>query len=357
MDLLTDLCRRVAPLDQAAMVQARARQDELTKPRGALGRLEDLSILLAGITGNPRPRLTRKVVVVMAADHGVAAAGVSAYPAEVTRQMLLNFLHGGAAINVLARLVGARVIVVDMGVQEALPRHPDLRVERVGPGTRNLLDEPAMTSEQARAAVEAGARLAMGEAGSGLDLVATGDMGIGNTTASAAIIAALTGATPRQVAGRGTGLDEAQVQHKVQVIERALARHRPDPARPLDVLAKVGGFEIGGLAGLIVGAAAHRVPVVLDGFIASAAALLAVGLCPAARSYLIASHRSAEIGHGVALRALGLRPLFDLDLRLGEGSGAALAFPMIEAAARVLDEMATFAEAGVSDRDAAAESA
>ncbi|MBI2323236.1 MAG: nicotinate-nucleotide--dimethylbenzimidazole phosphoribosyltransferase, partial [Chloroflexi bacterium] len=245
----------------------------------------------------------------------------------------------------------------DMGVCDPLPEHAELRAVRLGPGTRNMLDEPAMTAAQAQAAVEAGVRLADEEAARGLDLVATGDMGIGNTTASAAIIAALAGATPRQVAGRGTGLDEAQVLWKAQVIERALARHRPDPADALDVLAKVGGFEIGGLAGLILGAAARRVPVVLDGFIAGAAALVAAGLCPAARDYLIASHRSAEIGHAVALQALGLRPLLDLDLRLGEGSGAVLAFPLIEAAARLLDEMATFGEAGVSDRDAAAESA
>lgn len=357
MDLIVETCRRIGPLDQAAMAEARARQDELTKPRGALGRLEDLSVQLAGISGQPRPRVARKAVVVMAADHGVAAAGVSAYPPEVTRQMVLNFLRGGAAINVLARQAGARVVVVDMGVREPLPSHAELRAVRIGSGTRNMLDEPAMSREQARAAVEAGIRLAAEETARGLDLVATGDMGIGNTTASAAIIAALTGATPRQVAGRGTGLDEAQVLWKAEVIERALARHQPDPGDALDVLAKVGGFEIGGLAGLILGAAARRIPIVLDGFIAGAAALVAVGLCPAAGDYLIASHRSAEIGHAVALQALGLRPLLDLDLRLGEGTGAVLAFPLIEAAARLLDEMATFAEAGVSDRDAAAESA
>jgi nicotinate-nucleotide--dimethylbenzimidazole phosphoribosyltransferase len=357
MALLDETRRRIAPLDATAMAQARARQDTLTKPRGALGRLEDLSVQLAGITGQARPRLARKTVVVMAADHGVAAAGVSAYPAEVTRQMVLNFLRGGAAINVLARQMGARVAVVDMGVREPLPTHPDLRVVRLGPGTRNMLDEPAMSAAQACAAVEAGIRIAAEEVDQGCDLLATGDMGIGNTTASAAIIAVLAGAPPRQVAGRGTGLDEAQLQHKIGVIERALARHRPDPADPLDVLAKVGGFEIGGLAGLILGAATRRVPVVLDGFIAGAAALVAVGLCPAVRPYLIASHRSAELGHAVALQALGLRPLFDLDLRLGEGTGAVLAFPIVEAAARLLDEMATFAEAGVSDRDAPAETA
>lgn len=339
---------RIGPLDAAAMAAARERQDQLTKPPGSLGRLEELSVHLAGVTGKVPPLLERRTVIVMAGDHGVAGEGVSAYPAEVTAQMVLNFLRGGAAISVLARQAGARVVVVDMGVAADLAPHPHLRSQKVARGTRNLAQGPAMSREQALQAVETGIGVVQDEIARGLDIVVTGDMGIGNTTPSAAIVAAITGSPVELVTGRGTGIDEARWSRKVEVIRRALAVNRPDPTDALDVLAKVGGFEIGGLAGVILGAAAGRVPIVADGFISGAAALIAVGLCPAARDYLIASHSSVEPGHRAVLGHLGLRPLLDLNLRLGEGTGGALALPIVDAAARILGEMATFAEAAVS---------
>jgi nicotinate-nucleotide--dimethylbenzimidazole phosphoribosyltransferase len=339
---------RIGGLDRAAIGLARERQEQLTKPSGSLGRLEELSVTLAGITGQPRPRFPRKAVIVMAGDHGVAAAGVSAYPSAVTAQMVLNFLAGGAAINVLARRAGARVVVVDLGVAADLPEHPHLIRKKIGSGTRNMLEGPAMTHDQARAAVEAGIEVVAAEIDRGLDLVATGEMGIGNTTASSAIVAAITGRPVPDVTGRGTGIDDKGWSRKVGAIERALAANQPDPADPLDVLAKVGGFEIGGLVGVILGAAAARRPVIVDGFISGAAALLAVGLCPAARDYLIPAHTSVEIGHRVILERLDLTPLLDLNLRLGEGTGAAIAMHLIDDAMAIIDEMATFGDAGVS---------
>ncbi|MBM4425134.1 MAG: nicotinate-nucleotide--dimethylbenzimidazole phosphoribosyltransferase [Chloroflexi bacterium] len=344
----------IPPIDSAAQAAARARQDTLTKPPGSLGRLEELSIQLAGITGQPRPSLARKAVVVMAADHGVAAEGVSAYPSEVTPQMVLNFLRGGAAINVLARQAGARVVIVDMGVAADIPvgasRDLPLQIRKVARGTQNMAHGPAMTRAQAESAINEGIDVAHSEIAKGLDLIATGDMGIGNTTPSAAIAAAITGQPAARVTGRGTGVDDAGLARKVAIIERALAVNTPDPKDALDVLSKVGGFEIAGLAGVIIGAAGKRAPVVIDGFISGAAALIAVGLAPEVKPYLIAAHQSVEIGHRVMLEHLGLRPLLDFDLRLGEGTGAALAFHLVEAAARLLDEMATFAEAGVSEK-------
>lgn len=348
MSLLTETIARIAPLDAAAMAAARTRQDVLTKPQGSLGRLETLATQIAGITGNARPRLQQPAVIVMAADHGIAARGVSAYPAEVTPQMVLNFLRGGAAINVLARHVGARVVVVDMGVAVDLPPHPDLLVRKVAYGTRDFSQEPAMSREQAQQALETGIAVAEATIAAGADVLATGDMGIGNTTASSAIVAAITGAPVAEVTGRGTGIDDAALARKVALIETALRLHQPDPSDGLDVLAKVGGFEIGGLAGVILGAAAHRVPVVVDGFISGAAALLACTLAPTAQPYLIAGHRSVERGHQAIFARLDLEPLVDLGLRLGEGTGAALAISICQAACKILDEMATFAEAGVS---------
>ncbi|HEY8478047.1 MAG TPA: nicotinate-nucleotide--dimethylbenzimidazole phosphoribosyltransferase [Chloroflexota bacterium] len=350
MDRLATTVRRVVPLDAAAMQAARERQDQLTKPQGSLGRLEELSIRLAGITGQAKPVFPRKAVIVMAGDHGVTVEGVSAYPSEVTPQMVLSFAGGRAAINVLARQAGARVVVVDVGVAVDLPPHPNILVRKVRHGTRNMAAEPALTREEAIAAVEVGIDVVEAEIASGLDVVATGDMGIGNTTASSAIVAAITGAPVAAVTGRGTGIGEAQLAHKVEVIERALAVNQPDPNDPLDVLAKVGGLEIAGLVGVILGAAARRRPVVIDGFISGAAALVACELCPQARDYLIPAHNSVEIGHRLVLERLELVPLLNLNLRLGEGTGAALAFHLVEAASRVLVEMATFAEAGVSER-------
>jgi len=335
------------------MAEARSRQDSLTKPPGSLGRLEALAIQLAGIMGDPRPRIRSKAAIVMAADHGVVAEGVSAYPPEVTAQMVANFARGGAAINVLARAMGARLVVVDIGVNSDIPLAPGIRSRKVARGTRNFLHEAAMSRDEALRALEVGMAIVMEEKRVGLDLLATGDMGIANTTAGSAITAVLCGKVAAEVTGPGTGLLPAGVAQKARVIEKAIETLRPDPADPVDVLAKVGGLEIGGIAGLILGAAAHRIPVLLDGFISGAAALVAVALAPEARPYLIAAHRSTEPGHRTVLAHLGLDPLVDLDLRLGEGTGAVLAMPIVEAAARIHSEMATFEEAGVSDRPGA----
>jgi nicotinate-nucleotide--dimethylbenzimidazole phosphoribosyltransferase len=347
---MTLILPSIPPIDRAAEDQARARQDTLTKPPGSLGRLEALSIQIAGITGSARPSVARKAVIVMAGDHGVTAEAVSAYPSAVTPQMVLNFAHGGAAINVLARQAGARVVVVDVGVAAEIPAQAGVLLRKVAAGTANMALGPAMTRAQAEAAVQVGLDVVAAEIDRGLDLIATGDMGIGNTTPSAAIVAAITRLPPATVTGRGTGVDDAGLARKVAVIERALAVNQPDAHDALDVLSKVGGLEIGGLAGVMLGAAARRVPVLVDGFISGAAAMIAVGLCPEVQPYLIAAHQSVEIGHRVMLDHLGLHPLLDLDLRLGEGTGAALAFHLVEAAVRILNEMATFAEAGVSDK-------
>jgi nicotinate-nucleotide--dimethylbenzimidazole phosphoribosyltransferase len=340
----------IPPFDQTSANQALLRQNKLTKPQGSLGVLEELSIRLAGIQASATPAVSRKVVIVMAGDHGVANAGVSAYPPDVTYQMVLNFLRGGAAINVLARQNYAGVIVVDIGVAGDFPDTPGLLRQKVAHGTRNFTFEPAMTTAQAEQAIQTGIEVVYEEIQKGADLVATGDMGIGNTTSSTAIVAAVTGLPVRQLTGRGTGLDDDGLQRKIAVIERALERHKPDTRDAFDILCKVGGFEIAGLAGVIIGAASRRVAVVLDGFISGAAALIAAGLAPQLKPYLIASHRSVEIGHQAILENLGLNPLFDLNLRLGEGTGAVLAFPLIEASTRILAEMATFSEAGVSEK-------
>jgi nicotinate-nucleotide--dimethylbenzimidazole phosphoribosyltransferase len=345
---LEHLIDRIGDLDTSAMTAARGRQDTLTKPQGSLGRLESLSVQLAGIMGRPLPELRHKVIVTMAGDHGVVAEGVSAYPQVVTAQMVHNFLRGGAAINVLARHVGARVVVVDMGVAARLDPHPNLSDKKAAPGTANIACGPAMNHEHAVRAVTAGMEVVESELVRGLDILGTGDMGIGNTTPSAAIAAVLTGRPPADLVGRGTGLDDAGLARKTAAVEQAIATNRPDPGDALDVLAKVGGFEIGGLAGAMLAAAAHRRPVVVDGFITSAAAMIAVGVAPRVRPYLIASHRSTELGHRIMLDWLGLEPLLDLDLRLGEGTGAALGISLAEAACRILAEMATFEEAGVS---------
>jgi nicotinate-nucleotide--dimethylbenzimidazole phosphoribosyltransferase len=341
---------QIGPLDAYAMAFAQARHDHLTKPPGALGRLEDLAVQLAGITGRPRPHVGHKVVVVMAGDHGVVAEGVSAYPQSVTGQMVLNFLAGGAAINVLARQAGARVVVADLGVAADIPPWAGFVDCKVAAGTANMARGPAMSRGQARQALRAGAEVVEQELLQGLDILGVGEMGIGNTTAAAAIAAAFTGQDPADLVGRGTGLDDAGLARKVAVVRRALAVNHPDPADGLDVLAKVGGFEIGGLAGAMLAAAAHRRPIVVDGLIATAAAMVAVTLAPGLRPYLIAAHKSMEPGHAAMLAWLGLTPLLDLDLRLGEGTGAALGIMLVEAACRILDEMATFDEAGVDDR-------
>ncbi len=348
MSLLYETIQSIRPVDEGAMQLAQQRLNSLIKPPGSLGRLEALSIQVAGISGLARPVIRDKAVIVCAGDHGVVAQGVSAFPQEMTRKMVTNILHGGAAINVLARHVGARVIVLDVGVAADLEPHPRLLVSKVGYGTADISQGPAMEVNQAVQAIEAGIQVFLAELAQGLDIAATGDMGIGNTTPSSAIVAAMTGRPVAEVTGRGTDTNDAQRAHKVAVIEQALAANRPEPSDPLDVLSKMGGFEIGALAGVILAAAANRVPVVVDGFVSTAGALIAAGLSPFARQFMIAAHASVEIGHRAALARLGLPPCIDLDLRLGEGTGAALVIGLVEAACKILDEMVTFDSAGVS---------
>ena len=348
---LKDAISRIEPADSGAIRRAQARQRNLTKPPGSLGRLEDVSIQLAGIFQTERPSIRGKAVIVAAGDHGVVAQGVTGYPQEVTAQMVLNFLAGGAAVSVMSNQLGVRQIIVDAGVAGDIPHHPDLRVVKIGRGTNDMTLGPAMTREQAEEAVLAGVHLAVEAVDSGADLIATGDMGIGNTTASSAIASAITGKSPFDLTGKGTGRTPDELVHKAAVIQKALDVNKPDADDALDVLSKVGGFEIGVLAGVALGAAAMRKAVVLDGFISGAAALIAYGICPKARDYMFASHRSAEKGHRAVLSYLKLRPLLDLGLRLGEGTGAVLAMTLVETAAACLSNMATFGEAGVSDRE------
>jgi nicotinate-nucleotide--dimethylbenzimidazole phosphoribosyltransferase len=351
--LLEDTIAAVGPLDAAAVAAARERQEALTKPSGSLGRLEDLSVQLAGIAGQcPPPLPEPAVVAVFAADHGVHAKGVSPWPQEVTAQMVANFLASGAAVNAIAAQAGAAVCVVDVGVATNLPTAQGLLSRKVRPGTADMTEGPAMTLEEARLAVETGIKVAADLVDEGNRCLITGDMGIANTTASATLIAVFTGSTPALVTGRGTGIDDPTWARKVEVVRRALDLHRCDPASPLETLAAVGGLEHAALAGFILGGAARRVPVLLDGVIACAAAVAARAFAPQVTDYLIAGHLSTEPGALRALDALGLRPLLDLGMRLGEGSGAVLALPVVAAAARVLRDMATFDSAGVSGEKA-----
>jgi nicotinate-nucleotide--dimethylbenzimidazole phosphoribosyltransferase len=347
MTWLEALVARIVRPDPALADVARRRLDSLTKPPGSLGRLEELAIRVVEITGRPMPTIQTPVIFTLAGDHGVVEEGVSAYPQAVTAEMVENFARGGAGVNVLARQVGARVIVADFGVAAPRPAPPGVLERRIASGTRNMTRGPAMTREETLEAIATGAAL-VDDAGP--DCVGTGEMGIGNTTAASALTAALTGADPAAVTGRGTGVDDAGWGRKVDAVRRALAVNRPDAADPFGVLAAVGGLEIAGLAGVVLGSAARRVPVVLDGFIATAAALVAVRLAPAADAYLVAAHRSTEPGHARLLQALGLVPCLDLGMRLGEGTGAALGIGLLRAALACYREMATFKEAGVSGR-------
>ncbi len=345
---LDDVLARIELVDPGAQRAARLRQQRLTKPPGSLGRLEELSIQLAGIFRTERPTIRGKTVIVAAADHGVVAQGVTGYPQEVTAQMVRNFLAGGAAISVMARTAGVELVIVDAGVATPLPEHPGVRVVDVGRGTADMTQGPAMPREQAEECVRAGITLALEAAENGADVIGAGEMGIGNTTASSAITATLTGRPPNETTGRGTGRDEQELAHKTAVVERALEVNQPDPTDGLGVLAKVGGFEIGVLAGVVLGGALARRVVVLDGFVSTAAGLIAHSLCPDVGGYVVASHLSVEPGHRIALSHMGLRPLLDLGMRLGEGTGAVLAMGLIEATAVCLSGMATFDEAGVS---------
>ena len=349
-NLIDQTLAKIIPPDQSAMDAARARQDTLTKPQGSLGRLEELSITLAGIFMDPIPKINRKAVILAAGDHGVVAEGVSAYPQEVTPAMVGNFLAGGAAINVLARHVGASIVVLDAGVAADLPDDSAMRAVKIGRGTANMAIGPAMSREDAIKCIEAGIAAADEQIAKGADLIAFGDMGIGNTTPSSAITAVVTGADPSVTTGRGTGLDDSALAHKVEVVRRSIEVNKPDAKDGLDLLAKVGGFEIGMLAGAMLGTAAAHRPAVVDGFISGAAALIAWTLAPTLSHYLIASHQSVEPGHRIGMETMGLTPLLDMGMRLGEGSGATLAMPIIEAAAKCLAEMATFADAGVAER-------
>lgn len=353
-DDLRSIVDRIPEPDLVASKAARDRQADLTKPAGALGYLETLSIQLAGIQGRALPSMDRRAVITLAADHGVTASGVSRYPSVVTGQMIRNFLSGGAAVNVLARLTGTRLVVADVGVAAALTDlpvpAPHIRFVAAtqGPGTANIAEGPAMTRAAAKAAIRFGAELVQTEHAKGLDAVAVGEMGIGNTTAASCLVAALTGADAELVTGRGTGVDDTQLAHKREIVRQALRVNQPDPRDPIGVLAAVGGFEIAAMVGVILGASSLRVAVVLDGFIAGAASLVAAAIAPACAPNLIAGHRSAEPGHRIALEHLGLRPLLDLDMRLGEGSGALLAMPILDAACATLRDMNTFQGASVS---------
>ncbi len=350
MTELSQIISQIEPVDPVWLGQAQARLDFLTKPVGSLGRLEELAARYVGIRRELLPPLEVKKVVVFAADHGVVAEGVSAYPQEVTFQMVFNFLRGGAGINALARHARARVEVVDIGVNYDFGDIPELVARKVAFGSRNMAQEPAMTREEALRALLVGVERAEAATAQGVDALAAGDMGIGNTTPAAALAAVFTGRPVGAVTGRGTGIEDKVWRHKVAVINRALALHRPDPGDPVGALAAVGGLEIAGIAGLILGAAAARRPLLLDGFIATAGALVAAALAPAATDYLIAAHRSVEPGHQTMLDFLGLKPLLNLQMRLGEGTGAALGLSLLEAGLRIYREMATFEEAGVAEK-------
>jgi nicotinate-nucleotide--dimethylbenzimidazole phosphoribosyltransferase len=347
-EMIASTIEKIPVPSKDAELRAWERLESLTKPPGSLGRLEEAAAWVATLQDDVSPSVTHKSIVLMAADHGVVAEGVSPYPQEVTAQMVANFANGGAAINQLARHAGATLTLIDMGVATPLPSSEGVVSARIAEGTANMRRGPAMTREQAALAVRIGIETARALAEDGADLIGTGEMGIGNTTAATAIASVLCDVAPSAVVGPGTGLDAAGIRHKTHVIEKAIELNAPNPADGLDVLSKVGGFEIAGLAGVVIGAASAGVPVVVDGFISSGAALVALRLAPA---WMSASHRSSEPGHRVVLDALGLRPVLELDMRLGEGTGAALAMEMIDAACAMMSGMATFAEAGVTDRE------
>lgn len=334
-------------LDQSAIEAAKLHISNLTVPPGSLGKLEAMALQLAGITGKVQPSFKHREVVIMAGDHGVCEEGISAFPQEVTPQMIHNFLAGGAAVNVLARQAGAEVVCVDIGVGSDIS-HPDLLTHKIRYGTANMAQGPAMSYEEAIQSILVGVKVVEDAVKRGVQLFITGEMGIGNTTASSAVICALSNIPAADAVGRGTGIDDSRLQHKISIVEKALKVNAPDPLDPVDVLAKVGGLEIGGLVGVILGAAVHGCPVIIDGFISSAAALLAKAICPASANYMMVSHASHEQGHRRLLEELNLRPVLELDLRIGEGTGGVLCLHLVDAACRIVSEMATFESAGVS---------
>ncbi|MDD4955950.1 MAG: nicotinate-nucleotide--dimethylbenzimidazole phosphoribosyltransferase [Candidatus Omnitrophica bacterium] len=365
MEKINEVIKNIKDLDQGFMAKAKERLDNLTKPKESLGKLEELAKLIAGMTACENLSLAKKVIFTFASDHGATEEGISAFPKEVTAQMVYNFLTGGAGINVLANHIGARVVVADLGVACDLKPHKNLIIKKINYGTKNFTKGPAMSKDEALRSIAAGidifeqeysAALIENTGGSvrggqkGIDIIGTGEMGIGNTTASSAIAAVFTAKPVKLVTGKGTGIDEEGFENKIKAIEKAIKVNRPDCTNAIDVLAKVGGFEIGGLCGVMLAAAAKRVPVVIDGFISAAAALIAAGIEPKTKNYMIASHSSVEKGHKIILEYLGLKPLFDLNLRLGEGTGAALGISLAEASIKILTQMATFKSAGVSER-------
>lgn len=347
MELLTRTLSMIRDIDHYAAAQAQKKLDHLIKPRGSLGKLEVIAVQLAGIQGKPTPELGKKVIVIMAADHGVAEEGITAFPSLASDLMIKNFLNRGAAVNVLANYTGTKLLLVDVGLAGKRIVHPDLLVRRIRAGTANMCREAAMTRLEAEAAIELGIEMVNREIDTEETIVAIGELGIGNTTASTAILVCLSGKDVREITGRGTGVDDRGLEKKRQVIEQALEVNCPDIGDPFDILSKVGGLEIAALTGVILGCAARSVPVVLDGFVSGTAAWLACKMNPKCKFYLMASHLSEEPGHRVVLEELGLRPWLDFGLRIGEGTGAVLVFPLIEAAVRIINEMATMAEVGI----------
>lgn len=347
---LQTLIANISELDEESIGQIQKRLDSLTKPQGSLGQLESLAKQLGGIQRTSSPKILKKAILLMAGDHGVVEEGVSAFPQEVTPQMIYNIIGGGAAINVLARHANADVFCTDVGVAFPLEVEGDIIQKRVANGTQNMTKGPAMTRQQALQALLVGAEVADKKIRAGYNLLATGDLGIGNTTPSSAIVALFTNSAVESVVGRGTGIDDAGLIKKRQAIEKAIELNQPDPQDALDVLTKVGGLEIAAIAGSILQAAASRVPIVIDGFISTAGALIAAKLAPKSTAFMIPSHGSVEIGHRKALEDLGLDPVLNLNMRLGEGTGAALTFHLVEASLHILEEMATFADAGVSEQ-------
>lgn len=346
MNLLRETIEKIEDLDQNSMEKARERQKNLIKPPGSLGIMEEIAVQLAGIYGNPMPEVGKKVIIVMGADHGVVSEGVSAFPQFVTAAMMPQYPLGGAGVSVLAKHVGASVTTVDVGV--AVPvDHPGVLNRKIMPGTRNMAEGPAMTVDEAVKSIETGIEVAQDEINKGAVVLGTGDMGIGNTTASSALLAVFGGFSPQEVTGRGTGLDDKGLNQKTIAIEKAISVNKPDKNDPIDVFAKVGGLEIGGIAGTILAAAANRVPVVIDGFISCAGALVASRIAPKSVQFMIPSHISAEKAGKLMLDTIGLRPMLDMKMRLGEGTGAALAMNILDASIKIMHEMATFADIGM----------
>jgi len=348
---IAKIIQNIKPINFKLMEKAQEKLDNLTKPQGSLGQLEDFARRIVGISGTLFPVIKRKVIFVMAGDHGVVEEGVSAYPQEVTFQMVYNFIRGGAGINVLARHMGAEIVVVDMGVAKDFPLEESITRKKIAYGTSNMAKGPAMSKDEAERAIIAGIEVFEDELNKKrIDIIGLGEMGIANTTSSSAIVACLTKSKVEEVTGSGTGLNQEQIKNKIKVIKKALEVNKPNPQDGLDVLSKVGGFEIGGLVGCILAATSHQIPVVIDGFISAASALIAIKLAPLVKDYIFASHNSVEKGHKIALKYIGKVPMFDLGMRLGEGTGAALGISFIEAGVQILTQMATFEEAGVDNK-------